>query len=164
MLETQKMSAQGWVGSPYEDNLSVATKTKESQALAATMEPKGDPLGESLDWAFAQTMKITTLYDQLKGLWEPREVITEKPREGYPEGKDVRHLNDIVDRGAEVVQAGAAWVGGIYDQVKGLFNLGFDPTGKQPVFSIQHELDPGIKIGLGAIAAIVILFLLLRKR
>ena len=164
MLETQAMSAQGWVGSPYEDNLAVTTKRQESKQLAATMEPKGDPIGESLDWALGTTKKITTLYDELKGLWEPREVIRETPREGYPEGKDVRHLNDIVDRGAEVVQAGATWVGGIYDQVKGLFNLGFDQTGKQPVFSIQHELDPGIKIGAGVIAAIIILFLLLRKR
>lgn len=163
MIETQQMSYKDWLGSPYEDNFSVSTKRQESKDVAKGIEPKGDPLGEGLDWAFNQTMKITTLYDQLKGLWEPREVIRETPRAGSPEGKDVRNLNDIVKKGAEVYKAGAGWVGGIYDQVKGLFNLGFDQTGKQPAFSIQHEIEPTVKVGIGVIAAVIILVLLLRK-
>jgi len=101
---------------------------------------------------------------QLRGMWEPREVIVETPREGSPEGKDVRNLNQIVEKGAEVIKAGKSWIGGVYDQVKGLFNLGFDQTGKQPVFSIEHEIEPTVKIGIGVIAAAVILVLLLRKR
>ena len=43
MLETQKWSAQGWIGSPYEDNLSVTTKRQESVQLAETIGPKVDP-------------------------------------------------------------------------------------------------------------------------
>lgn len=164
MIETSKWRNQGWLGSPYEEELSVGFKSAESQQLAETMGPKADPMGEGLEWALAQTRKVTTLYDELRGLWEPREVITEKPRAGYPEGKDVRNLDQIVKKGADVTKAGAAWVGGIYDQVKGLFNLGFDQTGKQPVFSIQHEIEPTAKIGIGVIAAVIILLLLLRKR
>jgi len=163
MVESKQWSLSGWLGSPYQEELSVVYKSAESQRLAETMGPKADPIGETLEWALDQTKKVITLYDQLKNLWEPREVIIEKPREGYPDGKDVRNLNDVVDRGAEVIQSGKAWIGGVYDQVKGLFNLGFDQTGKQPVFSIQHELEPTTKIGIGVIAAIIILILLLRK-
>ena len=164
MIESKEWSLAGWLGSPYQDELSVGSKTAESQQLAETMGPKSDPFGETLDWALSQTKKVTTLFDQLRGLWEPREVITETPREGYPEGQDVRHLNETIEKGAEVLKAGKAWIGGVYDQVKGLFNLGFDQTGKQPVFSIEHEIEPSVKIGIGVIAAAVILLLLLRKR
>jgi len=164
MIETEQWRDAGWWGSPYQDELSVGAKTAESQQLAAVMGPKADPMGEGLDWALSQTVKVTTLFDQLKGMWEPREVIVETPREGSPEGKDVKNLNQIVAKGADVIKAGKSWIGGVYDQVKGLFNLGFDQTGKQPVFSIEHEIEPTVKIGIGVIAAAVILVLLLRKR
>lgn len=164
MIESEQWRAGGWFGSPYQDELAVGFKSAESQQLAEKMGPKADPIGETLEWALAQTGKVTTLFDQLKGIWEPREVITETPRAGYPEGQDVRHLNTTIEKGAEVIKAGKAWIGGVYDQVKGLFNLGFDPTGKQPVFSIEHEIEPTVKIGIGVIAAAVILVLLLRKR
>lgn len=162
MVESKQWSLANWLGSPYQEELSVGYKSAESQQLAETMGPKADPVGETLEWALAQTRKVTTLYDQLKGLWEPREVITETPRKGYPEGKDVQHLNETVEKGAEVFKAGTAWIGGIYDQVKGLFNLGFE-QGKQPAFSVEHELEPTVKIGVGMIAAAIILILLLRK-
>lgn len=164
MNETEQWRDAGWWGSPYQDELSVGAKTAESQKLAEVMGPKADPMSDSLDWALGQTLKVTTLYDELKDLWQPREVIVEKPRQGSPEGKDVRNLNQIVEKGADVVKAGKAWIGGVYDQVKGLFNLGFEQTGKQPAFSIQHELEPTTKIGIGVVAAAVILVLLLRKR
>jgi len=163
MVESKKWSLFGWLGSPYQEELSVGYKSAESQQLAEKMGPKSDPFGESLDWALAQTRKVTTLYDQLSGLWKPREVITEKPRAGYPEGRDVQHLNETIDKGAEVIKAGKAWLGGAYDQVKGLFNSAFGQTGKQPVFSIEHELEPTVKIGIGVMAAVIILILLLRK-
>ena len=162
MVETSQWSNQGWLNSPYQEELSVGFKSAESIALAEVMGPKADPFGESLEWALAQTKKVTTLYDQLKGIWAPREVITETPREGYPEGKDVRHLNETIEKGADVIKAGKALIGKAYDQVQGLFSRGFE-QGKQPVFSIEHELEPTVKIGIGVIVAAVILVLLLRK-
>ena len=164
MVESKAWSLAGWFGSPYQAELSVSAKQAESKQIAETIGPKVDTFGQGLDWALEQTKKVTTLYDQLKGLWQPREVIEEKPRAGYPEGKDVRHLNEKVEKGADVVRAGAKLLGGVYDQVKGLFNLGFDQTCKQPVFAIEHEIEPQVKIGIGLIAAAVILILLLRKR
>jgi len=164
MLESAAWRSAGWLNSPYAEELSVGFKSAESQQLAEKMGPKADPFGESLDWALAQTMKVTTIFDKVKEFWEPREVITETPRQGYPEGKNVRHLNETSEKGADVVKAGKALVGGIVDQVKGLFNLGFEATGKQPVFAIEHEIEPSVKIGVGVIAAVVILLLLLRKR
>jgi len=163
MIESETWRAQGWFGSPYEQELSVAAKQAESIKAAESGGPKVDTIGKGLDWALEQTMKVTTLFDQLKGLWSPREVITETPREGSPEGTNVAHLNDTVEKGAQVLKAGTAWVGDVFEQVKGLFNLGFDQTGKQPVFSIMHEIDPTAKIGVGVIAAVIILILLLRK-
>jgi len=163
MIETAWYNATGWLNSPYEEEFSVPAKQAESKRIAESIGPRVDTIGLGLEWALEQTQKVTTLYDQLKGFWDPREVIQEKPRAGYPDGKDVRHLNDVVDRGADVIKAGTEWIGGVADQVKGLFNLGFDPTGKQPVFSIKHELEPTAKIGIGVIAAIIILILLLRK-
>lgn len=163
MIESEKWRAAGWFGSPYQEELSVKAKRAEGLKIAESVGPKVDTIGNSLEWALEQTKKVTTLYDQLRGLWDPREVIEEKPREGYPDGKDVRHLNEKIEKGAEVVKAGAQVIGGIYEQVKGLFNLGFEQTGKQPAFSIQHELEPTTKIGIGVIAAIIILVLLLRK-
>jgi len=163
MIESETWRSQGWFGSPYQQELSVSAKRAESKQVAETIGPKVDTLGQSLDWALEQTRKVTTLFDQLSGIWDPREVIEEKPREGYPEGQNVRHLNETVEKGADVIKAGKEWVGGVYDQIKGLFNLGFDQTGKQPVFSIQHELEPTAKIGIGVIAAVIILILLLRK-
>ncbi len=162
MIESNQWSKEGWLNSPYQEELSVGYKSAESQQLAETMGPKADPFGEGLDWALGQTKKVTTLYDQFKELWEPREVITETPREGAPEGRDVQHLNETVEKGAEIVKAGKVWIGGVYDQVKGLFNLGFE-QGKQPAFSIEHELEPTVKVGIGVIAAAIILILLLRK-
>ena len=163
MVESKKWSLAGWLGSPYQEELSVGFKSAESQQLAKKMGPVSDPFGDSLDWALNQTKKITTLYDRLSGLWEPREVIAEKPREGYPEGRDLKHLNETVDKGAEIIQSGRAWLGGVLDQVKGLYNVAFGQTGKQPVFSIEHEIEPTVKIGIGVIAAVIILVLLLRK-
>lgn len=164
MIETAQYNACGWKGSPYEKELSVPVKQAESKQLAETIGPKVDPFGEGLDWALEQTKKVTTLFDQLRGLWEPREVIEETPREGYPEGKNVQHLNETVEKGADVIKAGRVWAGEFFDQVKGLFNLGFDQTGTQPVSPVSHELEPDMKTGLIVIAAIIILVLLLRKR
>ena len=162
MIESEKWRAAGWFGSPYQEELSIKAKRTEGMNIAESIGPRVDTIGDPLDWALEQTKKVTTLYDQLRNLWDPREVIEETPREGYPEGKDVRHLNEKVEQGAAVVKAGAQVIGGVVDQVKGLFNLGFD-QGKQPAFSIQHELEPTTKIGIGVIAAILILVLLLRK-
>ena len=163
MVESSWWSKKGWAGSPYQEELSVGAKRNEGKQTAELMGPKSDPIGESLSWALAQTGKVSTLYDQLSDLWKPREVTKETPRAGYPEGKDVKHLNETIQKGSEVFKAGVSWAGGMFDQVKGLYNRAFGQTGKQPVFSIEHELEPGVKIGLGVIAATVILVLLLRK-
>jgi hypothetical protein len=167
MIETDFWRDRGWFGSPYQDNLSVTRKVQEGKQTAALIEPEKDAIGESLDWALGTTKQVTTLFDELRGLWEPREVIREKPYAGSPDGKNVRNLNEVVERGAEVIKAGGAIVGRIFDQVKGLFNLGYPQSGKQPVFAIQHEIDPTVKTGLGVFGVIVLILvvlMLMRKK
>lgn len=167
-IETMQYAEQQWIGSPYEAQFAVPAKIKESKQLAKSVSAPGaiGAIGGGLDWALEQTKKVTTLYDQLSFLWEPRETIIAKPRAGYPEGRNERNLNDLVDRAAEVLKIGKSKAGEFVNQVKGLFGLGYGQTKKQPVFAIQHELQPSKQtwIGLGIIAAIIVVVLLLGKK
>lgn len=166
--ETWLMAEKEWIGSPYEAELSPITKVAESRTLAKTIGTEPDPIGQGLDWALQQTKKVTTLWDQVKTIYgEAREVISGKPTAGYPEGRNEKHINDAVEKGVGIIQQGVAWAEGLLGQVKGLFNIGFPQQGGQPAFSIKHEVQPSTKttIGIGvAIAAIVVIFLLSRKK
>lgn len=153
MIESNWWANMGWLNSPYEADKAVPAKVAESKQLAATVEPPRDPLAEGLDWALSTSVKAATLYDQIKTAFSPREVISETPRAGYPDGRDVRHTNDMTQRSAEVYQTGRQ----LYDQVRGLFNLGFEQAQAQPAAAITTG-----GIGIGTIALLVLLYLLLR--
>ena len=108
-----------------------------------------DDLDNSLEWALETTKKVTTVYDQLKWMWEPRETIVETPRVGLAEGVDVKNTNIEVNRRADVIELGKQF----YAQVKGLFGLGYPSTEKQPVPIVeQGTVDatmPGMSAGMG---------------
>lgn len=165
-IETSMWAADQWLGSPYEQQFAIPTKIEESKQLAKTVSLPADEnwIGQGLDWALDQTKKVTTLVDELGGVFSKRESIQGEPFEG-PKAGTTTHLNQVTNKGAEIYNTGKAFVGGIVDQVKGLFNLGYDPTGKQPTFAIQHELKPGPQITIGAIVIIsIIIFALLRSK
>ncbi|KPK75273.1 MAG: hypothetical protein AMJ79_11845 [Phycisphaerae bacterium SM23_30] len=166
IFETVKMALQGWIGTPYQQQYSVPAKVTESKQLADVVTTKpADKIEQGLDWAIEQTKKVTTLWDQIKSTWDkPREVIAEKPRAGYPEGQNLIHYNDEVDRGANVAEQILVLGKQFYDQVKGLFGLGYPSTGTQPVATVEHEvsLAGGLNWGIVLIIAIV-LYLVTKK-
>lgn len=156
------------LGSPYEEQFAIPAKVQESQQLAKSVSPEksGDWIGEGLDWALQQTGKISTLVDELGGFWGAREVIIGTPREGYPEGQDEQHLNDLTSRIANVLNLGKAMGGEFISQVKGLFGLGYGQTQAQPGFVVQHDLQPTKQtwIGIAIVGAIIIAVIFLGRK
>lgn len=162
-----------WIGSPYEDQFAVPVKIKESQDLAAKIsaEPQRGPLETFVDvmkYGTEQAVKITTVADEFMYVWglKKREPISEGPKETGASRGTIQYLQDIRDKTAAVLPTLKAAGSAILDQVKGLFNLGYEPTGGQPVFSIQHELDPKTKttMGMAVVAIIIAIFLFGRKK
>lgn len=168
---TRNFAAQDWINTPYENQFAVPAKTKESQELAAQVstEIQRGPLETFVDimeYGTEQAVKITTAADEFMyalGLKRREPISDTKPTPENPEGL-MQNLQDIRDKTAAVLPALRAAGGAILDQVKGLFNLGYESTGSQPVFSIQHELDPKTKLTAGMAAAGIIIALLLLGR
>lgn len=184
MFETFAMRADDWVGSSYEEQFSIPAKRQESQALDSFVTSKSqDGFDKMLEDVYKfgtgvaeKAEKITTLADHFYdlgikfGIIKPRETIIEVPRVGYPEGQNAQHtsIDKIKQAGQNVLEtikgAGAAMLG----QLKGLFNLGYEaPEGRQPVFSIAHEIQPTPKLSIGlivAVAAIILTIILTRKK
>lgn len=167
-IETMQFAADQWLASPYEQQFAIPAKIQESKQVAKTVSAPGgvDYIGQGLDWALEQTKKVTTFYDELSQLWSPRETVVGQPRQGYPEGRDERHLNDMISGAAEVLKIGKAKASEFLGQVKGLFGLGYDQPNAQPAFAIQHEVQPSRQtwVGLGIVAAIIVAVLLLRRK
>lgn len=160
-----------WIGSPQEAQFAIPAKVKESQQLAGKIsaEPQRGPLETFVDvmkYGTEQAIKITTVADEFMYAWglKKREPISEGPKETGASRGTIQYLQDIRDRTAQVLPAIQAAGSAILDQVKGLFSLGYESTGKQPVFSIQHELEPKTKITVGVVAAGIIIALLLLGR
>lgn len=159
MWQSNYWAKMGWIDSPYEADKAIPAKRTESKQLAASVE-KRDPIGDSLDWALDVSKKIGTVYEQLKETWGPRETIVETPRAGYPEGRDILHTNETASRTADVISAGKK----LYEQVKGLFGLGYPQTQTQESTPVEHEIAGLAGLSLGTIAVIVLLiYFLMRK-
>lgn len=160
----EKSAATGGIG-PYELQ-SASAKVQESQQLAAKIstETQRGPVETIVD-VFGKfttgATKIRTAADEFMMAWglKPREPISEGS------GGVIQNLDDLKTAGAQVFTLMKGAGNAILDQVKGLFNLGYEPTGSQPVFSIQHELDPKTKTtAMVAVAAIVIALLLFGRK
>ena len=177
MFETLAMASQDWLNTPYEEQLAIKANTPGRQALVAAMggQPSkswSDNLVDILRGAgnvIGQAGQVKTVVTDFMQDWGlvKRETVVGTPREGSAEGLDEQHLNNIGQAGADVLTmikgAGSAFV----DQVKGLFNLGFDQTSAQPGFAIKHEIEPSknTTIGLAIAGAVIILVIFLgRKR
>ena len=172
MIQTDWWNNIGWVNTPYEQQFAIGPKRQESAAIAESVsssmaQPGGpDLLADMLD-TIKGGSQIGTVVNEFLNTWGivDRPVVKGTPRAGYPAGTDDTHYNTWANMGADVVTVGKRIGGAFIDQVKGLFNLGYSgPSGSQPVFSIQHELEPGIKIGAVGIAAVIILVIFLMRR
>lgn len=132
------------------------------QSLIDQKQPTtGGGLSGGLDWALDVTKKVATIYDQIKTIGKSPEVVVEKPRAGEPDGRNVQNVDPkAADRGSETINK----VQQIYDQIKGLFNIGFPQDSPQPTAPVTHEVATssmpfGLSIGTAAIIGLLILLM-----
>lgn len=172
MMTTDWWNSIGWIGSPYEQQFAVIPKRQESADLAASMtsnmtQAGGPDLLADILGTLKTGTEIGTVVNEFLYKWgiTDREPVQGTPRAGFPAGTDDTHYSNWTSKAADVYEVGKQIGGAFLNQVKGLFNLGYEgPDGSQPVFSIQHELEPGVKIGAVGIAAVVILAIYLLRR
>lgn len=162
MIDTFSYFMNDWKNSPYEMQYSTAPKIAESQALSDSVSvKKQDWIGQGLDWALGTAQKFETIvgsWDRAMGK-QPTAVNTEG-MDHKPGTRTVTEQGSFAKRGADILESFKAAAGNVLNQAKGLFNLGFGGTGDgSPVFSIQHELDPGTKIAIGSTGLIIIVVL-----
>ncbi len=176
--ETAKYFADNWLDSPYESNLAIPAKIAESQRLSsgvsALQQPDeglsgmlSDLLGRTKS-AVGEVTKIKTVADEFMSIfgWDQREPIFEGTQEIGNSRGVVRNTNQEPQGGADILTVAKGFFAGITEQVKGLFNLGFDQDGKQLAIPLKHEIDPTNKtFGLVALAiAGLIVFALIKKK
>lgn len=132
-------------------------------------------LSRVLDWVDENPDTVQTVANIFSRDTQPREVIAGTPTAGSPEGRDESNVNNVVQRGADVITQGK----NLWDQAKGLFGLGYPSTETQPVSPIEHEVTPAdlptptadgtpIKTGfdmkmLAIVGGIVVAIMLLKK-
>lgn len=168
MAETQKMYADdNYLGTQYAERFNAPAKVAESKQLSESVSKKdSDWIGETLDWALAQSKKIATVADEFTKTWdlESREPISEGPKEIGNSPGTVTHMQQDVDKRVGTIRATGSK---LLEQVKGLFSIGYEgPTGDQPVHQTKGgtEYFPKPKATLGIAAAVgIIALLLLRK-
>jgi len=171
--ETNWYSKSDWLEGPYAEQFAVLTKIKESTALNEMVSgTKQDPIGDmfanimgALEGAGEISGRVATIADRIVGPWVPREVIKGKPDAGFPEGRNEQHSSNLSNKGAQVVDIFKTGMQGIYDQVRGLFNIGYPQPAPQPVPNIRTEITPsGISTGMLLIGGLIVLVILLGKK
>lgn len=103
-------------------------------SLASLFNTIGDDLNKALD----VTKTVDTLYSQISNNIQPVNIVEGEPRVGYPEGQNVTNTQNVINRAADTIQSGI----GFFEQVKGLFGLGYPSTETQGVSPITTENDP----------------------
>jgi len=179
LQQTYQWAMQDWLGSPYQEQLSPTRRgtTGIEQVVKSTQTAQG-PIETIADiWRGVQTgagkvlevsREIRTSVDEFMELWglQPREPIPGTPREGYPEGRDETHYQDVRAMGAAVYETVKGWGENFISQIKGLFSIGYEPTEQQGGFRIKHELEPSrtTMMGVGLIVAVLVVVYLLGQR
>lgn len=171
MVQSNWWNQIGWVGTPYEQRFAEVPMRDEANRVAESMGVSGQEQPRDLLADILSGVKyvgeLGTIVNNTLYNWgaSDRPPIQGTPRVGYPAGTDDTHYNQRQNKGPDVIAIGKQIGGAFINQVKGLFNLAYKgPTGPQPVFSIQHEIEPGVKIGAVGIAAIIILAIFLMRR
>jgi hypothetical protein len=124
---------------------------------------KDGQLNTVLDGIGGTVQKISTIWNQIENFGKSPEVVVEKPRAGSPEGTNVQNVDPkAAYRGADTITK----IQQIYDQVKGLFGLGYPATESQPVAPITTEAGSALPFGLsmGALAVIGLVIILIAKK
>ena len=171
--ETAAWAENFWLDSPYEaqysptfmraegSQLDQAVSMTQSKTWADNLVDFFSGVKETAAGVFSEAGKFKTVFDDFRDIFgaSRRETVTGTPRAGYPEGRDETYYNQDQPGGADVVTAyGRAF----FDQIKGLFSLGYkSPQGAQPASSIPTA-DGGLSaitivIGIALIAGVIFL-------
>jgi len=167
--ETAQMFADKWLKSPYEQQFAVPAKVTESQQLSQGISQGPVESITGLLSGVAQTSsKFRTLVDEIGSAWGLDWRLGDERGDDRPGAGSVTDMypNENQWPGADVYETMKGWGSGILEQVKGLYNVAFGQTSKQPAFAISHELQPSGKttIGLIVVGAIVLVVYLWGKR
>lgn len=174
MNDTFSYFMNDWVNTPYELQYATPAKVAESKQLSESVSVKKesafDWINQGLEWALGTTKKISTIANQWDIATGKKVISTntegQSSGDAQPKTRNVSNVDTFIKRGADVIQNVGKAAENIFGQVKGLFNLGFDGD-SQPVFSIQHELDPGTKLAIGStgliLIVIFIVYILVKK-
>lgn len=170
MIETDWWNRIGWVNTPYEQRFAEIPMRDESARLSESMsgveERPKDLLADILG-TLRSGAQIGSAVNEALYTWgiTDRQPVAGTPRAGYPAGTDDTHYSNWSSKAADVITVGKQVGGAFLNQVKGLFNLAYSgPNGTQPVFAIQHELEPGVKVGAVGIVAVILLVIFLMRR
>jgi hypothetical protein len=120
-------------------------------------------LDKVLDQIGGTAQKIGSIWDTIKNIGKSPEVTVEKPRAGSPEGTNVQNVDPkAADRAADTITK----IQQIYDQVKGLFGLGYPSTESQPAAPVTTQAGSALPFGLsmGALAVIGLVILIMVKK
>jgi len=132
-------------------------------SLIDQKQPLTGGLGDILDSISTNVSKVVTIWDKIQTIGKSPEVVVEKPRAGSPEGTNVQNVDPkAADRAADTITK----IQQIYDQVKGLFGLGYPSTESQPTAPVTTEAGSALPFGLsmGALAVIGLVILLAVKK
>lgn len=132
-------------------------------SLIDQQQPTSVGLGDWLDRISSGVDKVVTIWNKIETIGKSPEVTVETPRAGSPEGTNVQNVDPkAADRGADTITT----IQQIYDQVKGLFGLGYPSTTPQPTAPVTTEAGSALPFGLsmGALAIIGLLILLMVKK
>lgn len=174
MIDTNYWADQGWLNSPWQDNLSIPTKVQASQNLAnniSSTPQSGGISGMLADiWGgiktgttniLGQTTGIKTVVDEFLTIFglKKQAVVNSGPTEvGNSPGTTI-NIGTSGTSGADTTLSSA--VQGFINQVKGLFNLGYDQTGTQataPVTTSAGGMSMTSILMIGAVIVGIILF------
>jgi hypothetical protein len=133
------------------------------QSLIDQKQPTSVGLDDWLDRIGIGVDKVVTIWDKIQTIGKSPEVTVETPRAGSPEGVNVQNVDPkAADRGADTITK----IQQIYDQVKGLFGLGYPSTESQPTAPVTTEAGSALPFGLsmGALAVIGLVILFIAKK
>jgi hypothetical protein len=133
------------------------------QSLIDQKQPVNIGLGDILDSISNNVSKVVTIWDKIQTIGKSPEVTVETPRAGFPEGVNVQNVDPkAADRAADTVTK----IQQIYDQVKGLFGLGYPSTESQPTAPVTTQAGSALPFGMsmGALAIIGLVIILAVKK
>lgn len=175
MIQSLSWADSGWFGSPYQNDLSIPVKVAESKnidSIVSGTQSKSisgmlaDIWGGVKSGAGAITKEISevkTLADDIMGWFgiNRGSTVYNGPTETGNSPGTIINTAPAGTSGADVATTTAK---GIIDQIKGLFNLGYDQTSVQPVSPVTTSAGALSGLSILLIAGVILFVIFARKK